>query len=171
MKIIEAMRKIKINLETIAGNRDKIAQYCADYDIQDPTYPDQASQVRGWLTSTHDLLEEISRLKAGISATNLATKVTIELPTFGRVTKSITEWVARRDTLSKLEAEAWQSLTDKGLRATAVAEDKSSGETRLVKIRRYFDPKERDAKVSLFKSEPHLIDGALEVANATTDLI
>lgn len=169
MKIIEAMRKIKINLGKITEYKKLVAQYCADYEIQEPTYPDQIGMVRSWLMATHDLLEETEKLKRCISETNLATQVTVELDG-KRITKSITEWIARRDTLSKLELEIWSALGDKGL-STQAMKNQINNEVQLVKVRRYFDAKERDAKISLFSAEPHTIDGALEVANATTELI
>ena len=37
-----------------------------------------------------------------------------------------------------------------------------------VKIVRYFDPVERDRMIALYRSEPSLIDGTLEIVNATT---
>ena len=163
------MRKIKINLERVATYQKQIGQYCADYEVQDATYPDQAGQVRSWLTASHDLLEEVERLKRQISATNLATQVTIVIEG-QRIAKSITEWISRRDTLAKLELATWEALGDKGL-TTQPVKDPATGEVRLIKVRRYFDPKERDAKVMAFRAEPHTIDGALEVVNATTDLI
>lgn len=169
MKIIEAMRKIKVNLEKVEETQKLIKQYCADLEIQEPTYPDQAGRISSWLTSIHDLLEEVETLKERISATNLATSVTVELGTL-RITKTITKWISRRDTLAKLELSSWEALTDRGLQTTPI-KDMSTGELRLVKVRRYFDSKVRDEKAALFRSEPHLIDGALEVANATTELI
>lgn len=36
---------------------------------------------------------------------------------------------------------------------------------------RYFDPVERDNRVSMYREEPGLIDSTLEVVNATTDLL
>lgn len=169
MKIIEAMRKIKINMEKVSEYEKLIKQYCADYEIQDPTYPDQAGQITSWLTASHDLLAEIERLKRAISATNLATQVTVELQGH-RITKSITEWIARRDTLAKLELGVWEALTDKGLETRPV-QDPATKEVRLIKVRRYFEAKLRDLKVSEYRAEPHTIDGALEVANAVTELV
>lgn len=169
MKIIEGMRKIKVNLEKISAQEALIKQYCADLDTQNPTYPDQAAQITSWLVSIHDLLDEVEKIKRSISATNLATQVTVSLGGYN-ITKSITEWVCRRDTLSKLELSSWEALSDRGLQVTAIREA-ATGEPRLVKVRRYYDPKLKDMKMALYHSEPHLIDAALEVANATTELL
>lgn len=40
-----------------------------------------------------------------------------------------------------------------------------------VRIRRYFDAPERDAKIELYRVEPSVIDATLEVTNAVTDLL
>ena len=169
MKIIEGMRRIKLYKEKIEALRAMIASHCADYDIQDTTYSDQAGQIRSWLNEMHDTLAEIERLKYRISKTNIATQVVIDLGGH-TISKTISEWINRRDTLAKLELAGWKSLTDLGLKQNQLAKD-PAGETRLVKVRLHFDPKQRDEKIALFSAEPHLIDGSLEVTNATTDLL
>ncbi len=45
------------------------------------------------------------------------------------------------------------------------------GSITQIRIRRYYDPAVRDAKRELYRGEPSIIDGVLEVVNATTDLI
>ena len=40
-----------------------------------------------------------------------------------------------------------------------------------VRVRRYYDPAQRDEKLELYRSEPSTIDATLEVSNAVTDLI
>lgn len=169
MKIIEAMRKIKANLEKIEEAKRLIALYCADQDIQQPTYPDQAGQVTSWLDKIRDLVRETEELKTRISITNSSTKVSITIGD-NTICKPITSWITRRDTLAKLELSSWEALTDRGLSTQAMRHNET-GEAILVKVRRYYDPKLRDIKSSLLREEPHLIDGALEVANATTELI
>lgn len=167
MKIIEAMKRIKHLQEKCADLRNKVGQYCADMDFETATYPDQKAQVEEWLQSHSDTLKEIGKLRVSIARTNLATDVTIELA--GRqVTKTLSEWIHRRKDLAKLELEMWGKLTDKNLREGQV--QTTAGSTREVKIRRYYDPKKRDEMMALFRAEPSIIDGTLEVVNAVTDL-
>lgn len=168
MKIIEAMKKLKHLQEKTADLRVKIGQYCADLDFETPMYPDQRGQIDEWLQSHFDSLQEIARLRVAIQKTNLATSVTIELGG-KQVTKTIAEWIHRRKDLAKLDLDAWSKLTDRGLKE-GVAQTTTGG-TRDVKIRRYFDPRLRDEKMALYKSEPSIIDGHLEVTNAVTDLL
>ncbi len=169
MKIIEAMKRIKHLQEKCADLRVKVGQYCADMDFETPTYePDQKAQITEWLQSHADTVQEIARLRVAISRTNLATVVTIELS--GRqVQKTIAEWIHRRKDLSKLDLEMWSKLTDRNLREGTM--NTSTGTPKEVKIRRYFDPRMRDAAMASYKAEPSIIDGHLEVVNAVTDLI
>ena len=47
----------------------------------------------------------------------------------------------------------------------------STGEQQQVKIRRYYDPANRDEHLEQYRSEPNKIDATLEVVNAVTDLV
>lgn len=169
MKIIEAMKRIKLNREKLSDLHKKINSNAAHMNFETPLYGDrQRQQVAEWLQSTFDINQEIVRLSVAISRTNLATQVTIEIG--GKLlTKSITEWVLRRREGAALDLAAWQQLTDRGLKeATAGSSTSIPVELKIV---RYFDPVERDRKLTEFREEPHLIDSALEIVNATTDLI
>jgi hypothetical protein len=168
MKIIEAMKKIKELSVKTSDLRAKIKQHCADLDFETPVYPDQKKQVSEWLQAHSDVLKEILRLKVAIQRTNLATDVTIELGG-KQVTKCIAEWVHRRRELAALELNAWQGLTDRNLQNGVVKT--TSGADREFKLRRYYDPYERDCRIDLYRSEPGIIDGTLEVVNAVTDLM
>ena len=168
MKIIEAMKKIK-DLQIKAEDlRKKAATYCADYDYETPHYPDQKRQIAEWMQAHSDILKEILRLRVAIQRTNLATSVVISLAE-KNVTKTIAEWIHRRRDLATLEMDAWLRLGDRGLKESAY--NTSAGESKLLKIRRYFDQTEKDKKTELYRSEPHVIDSTLEVVNATTELL
>lgn len=169
MKLIEAMKKIK-DLQIKAEDlRKKCATFCADLSHETATYgAEQKTKIKEWLQGHSDLMKEILKLRIAIQKTNLVTNVTIELGG-KQVTKSIAEWIHRRKDLAGLEKSIWDSLTDRGLREGVGTT--STGEKMDVKIRRYYDPSEKDNNVELFRSEPSTIDRTLEVINAVTDLI
>ena len=174
MKIIEAMKKIKHLQEKCTDLRTKVAQYCADLDFETPTYPDQKGQIQEWLQGHADTLQEIARLRVAIQRTNLATHVTIELG--GRpVMKTIAEWIHRRgdakkrDGLAHLDFAMWSTLGDRGLKEGNM--QTTAGGLKEIRIRRHFDPKQRDKMIELFRNEPSIIDRTLEVVNAVTDLL
>jgi hypothetical protein len=171
MKIIEALKLIK-ELKTKAEDlRKKVKEHAADLDFETPVYPDQKKQIREWIQAHSDVLKEILKLRTQIQATNLAVDVDIQLN--GKtVTKSIAAWIHRRRDLAGDELTMWSSLTDKGLKEGMVLNSTTPGVPPTpVKIRRYYDPTERDANMELFRSEPGIIDRTLEVVNATTPIL
>jgi hypothetical protein len=168
MKIIEGMKKIK-DLSIKAGDlREKVKRFCSDLTMETPTYPDQKQQVSDWIQAHHDILKEILNLRVAIQRTNIRTQVSIELD--GKpVTKSIAAWIHRRRDLATLEMNMWTALSDRGLKEQNV-QTSPGGAVTEVRIRRYFDPVQRDKNHEMYRSEPLTIDAALEVVNATTEL-
>src|SRR3990167_9351812 len=168
MKIIEAMKQIK-DLQIKAEDlKKKIQHNHAHLSYESPIYgAEQKNRIDEWLQGYSDILKEILRLRVSVQKTNLSKDVTIELDG-KQVTKSIAEWIHRRRDLASLEQSLWGSVGDRGLKEGLVKS--SSGESMEVKIRRYYDPNERDKKIELYRSEPSIIDRTLEVTNAVTDL-
>jgi len=168
MKIIEAMKQIKDLQRKAEDLRKKIQQCSADLDIETPLYEDQFGKVKGWLQAHGDLCKEVLRLRVAIQRTNIVTNASVELG--GKeVTKTIAEWIHRRRDLAATELLAYKMLTDRGLKEGQIKQ--STGETREVHIRRYYNPEERDKAIDFLQSEPLMIDSRLEVVNAVTDLI
>lgn len=169
MKIIEAMKKVKANKEKIADLQAKVSTYCANLNFETPLYgADTPAKIKEWLQSCDDVTQDSAKLLVAIQRTNLATMVPIPLGE-NTVTKSIAEWIWRRREYAALDLATWQKLGDRGLREGVT--NSSTGDKVDVKIIRHFDPEQRDKKVAIYKSEPHVIDAALEVVNAVTDLI
>lgn len=169
MKIIEAMKRVKSNREKITDLQGKIALHCANLSLETPLYgAETPDKITGWLQSCTDLTQENVRLLTAISRTNIATQATVELGG-NLVTKSLAEWIWRRREYAKVDLETWQKLTDRGLREGPV--QTSQGTVTEVKLVRFYDPNIRDARIAMFRSEPHDIDAALEVVNAVTELV
>lgn len=167
MKIIEGMKEIKRLEEKVDDLKMKVATYCADMDMEFPVYENQKGQITEWLQSAHDSLKEAERLRLAIQKTNLSKSVTIQLGD-QKVEKSIAAWIIRRRLYAAKEQTLWASLTDKNLKDSNWKG--TTGEVKEIHVRRYYDPKIRDIKVSEFRDEPNLIDRSLEVVNAVTDL-
>lgn len=171
MKLIEAMKLIKELQIKAEDLRKKVKDYCADFDFETPMYPDQRRQVSEWIQSHGDVLKEILGLRLGIQRTNIATTVEMEIGG-KRISKSIAEWIHRRRDLAGSELTMWQGLTDRGLKEGQSIPATTPGGTPVpVKIRRYYDPTERDSKIEIFRAEPGIIDRTLEVVNAITDVV
>lgn len=172
MKIIEGMKKIKDLTQKCDDLKKKVHQYQCDIDYETPVYgteDKQKAQIVEWLQSHSDSVKEIGRLRASIQRTNVLTKLKIQLGD-NIVEKSLAEWVYRKRDLAKMELSMWGQLDDRGLGERGNYRT-STGETKECKIRRYYDPKQRDTMKAIYSSEPFTIDGSLEVANAVTDLI
>lgn len=169
MKIIEAMKRVKRNEEKIAELQALIANNSAKLSTEPSAYDNPGKKVKEWLQSCTDLTQECVKLLIDIQRTNLATSVTIEIG--GKsVTKSIAEWVWRRRKYAELDRATWMKLTDRNLRGGVVQPTPNSTPI-SVNVERFFDAEERDTRVSMYREEPGLIDAALEVVNATTEII
>jgi hypothetical protein len=169
MKLIEAMKQLKdLNIKA-EDLRNKVGKFCADLTIHNPTYPDQKGQVSLWIQAHHDVVKEMARLRLAIQKTNLETPVTIQLDG-KQVTKPIAYWIHRRRDLAGLEQQIWQKLGDLGLKE-GNHQAVQGGSVTEIRIRRYFDPVERDKHIESFRAEPSIIDATLEITNAVTDLI
>lgn len=172
MKIIEAMRRIKYNQEKIADLQNKISAISAYQDIQPTEYKDQAPSVcAAWVQTCMDLSLENVRLNVAITKTNVLTPVTINIG--GKdITKSIAEWILRRRIYAKSDEITWSRLTDKGLKPVGYMKEEDGKQIpAFSKVILCFDPKQRDEKIAEFRSEPSLINAALEIVNAITDLV
>jgi hypothetical protein len=169
MKIIEAMKRVKINKEKIADLQTRIGQVSAHLSHETPIYgAETADKITGWAQSCDDLTQENVRLLCAIARTNLATSASITLGGVS-VTKTLSEWIWRRREYAAIDLKTWQVMTDRGLKE-GVGQT-STGIPFEVKIVRNYDPERRDKKLVEYKSEPHEIDSVLEVVNAVTDLL
>lgn len=167
MKIIEAMKQIKA-LEHKAKDLLELARkHAADLDIESAVYPDQKGQVKSWIDAYIGCLDTIISLQTKIQKTNTETVIPIIIGD-DKIVRTISGWLYRKNKIAT-ETSIWKSLTDGNCRDSAFVE--SSGKQRDIKVRRYYDPQLRDKKISLLSQEPFLIDAALEVTNAVTDLI
>ncbi len=165
------MKKIKSNKEKLHDLQMKIGQNAANLSYETPLYGEKAKEtIQGFLQACEDIVQDNAKLLVRISKTNIVTSVTIMLGDKS-VTKNIAEWIWRRREYAELDQKTWTQLTDRGLKEGVAPSTISGGEPTKVTIIRHYDPLIRDQKLALYKSEPHEIDGALEVANAITDLL
>jgi len=168
MKIIEALKQIKYLVKKAEDLQQKIGSNCADMEFDQPLYSDMKLKISEWLQAHTDVVREVQRLRFRLQKTNVMTSLTIPLNDVS-VTRTIFEWVQRRKDLAKLELDAWKKLTDRNLKDGQYQQ--TSGQMGIMKMRRYYDPSEKERKISMLTMEPMLIDSALEIVNCTTDLL
>lgn len=169
MKIIEALKQIKANDAKVEDLKQRIHAHCVSFSYDTPVYgAETPSKIREWLQSCEDTNKESINLHQRIAKTNLTTMVHVQLGGMS-VGRPISEWILRRRKYATSDAAVWSKLSDRGLQDGKLA---VSGAPPVdVKILRHYDPVIRDAKIALYQSESHLVDAALEIANATTDLM
>lgn len=168
MKIIEALKELKLNAKKIGDVSARIALNSAKKDFEKSPYADPTSQVKEWLDSVEGLTKRNAQLTLLISKTNAATLVTIELEG-KQVTKSITEWIYRRRYGVAMEMAAVKALTNRGLKDEQVKQ--TDGTLLETKVVLHYDQKLRDQRMDALQQEPTLIDTRLEMVNAVTDLL
>lgn len=174
MRIIEGLKKTKDLTRKAEDLRAKISTYCADLDAENPAYETadrQRKQISEWLQAHSDILKEIEKIRLSIQKTNLEILVDVEVIDGKFVKKSIAAWILRRRELANLEKAAWFVLTNRNLQPKNYKPDATKDEIKIANVRKYYDQLERDKKVEEFTSEPSRIDAALEIVNATTELI
>jgi hypothetical protein len=175
LKLIEAMKQKKELMRKANDLRLLVRDNCACLDNETPQYGnEQGKQIKSWMDAHHDILQEVMKIGLRIQKTNIQTEVTITLD--GKdITMTIAAWILRRGQgklmkgLSYDDLLMWSMLTDRGLKETKQMQ--STGQAMEIKIKRFFDPAERDRMKELYISEAQLIDARLEVVNATTELL
>lgn len=163
------MKKVKANKEKIADLQAKILASSANLSIESPVYGTETpKKIDEWAQSCEDIGQENIRLLVAIQRTNLATQVTVTLGEKA-VTKCIAEWVWRRREYAKMDFDTWSKMTDRNLKEGV--SQTSTGVPLEIKLVRHYDPQKRDERLSMYRAEPHTVDAALEIVNATTDLL
>ncbi len=168
MKIIEALKQIKYLAKKAEDLQGKLALHSADLEFDNAPFPDMKQKIKEWMQAHTDIVREVGRLRYRLQKTNTNTILTIQLNGVD-VTKSIYEWIQRRKDLAKLELCAWQKLTDRNLKDGQFQQ--TNGQMGQIKMRRYYDPQEKETRITQLSQEPSLVDAALEIANCQTDLV
>ena len=172
-KIIEALKEFPLIDKKIARNRRQLDGYSSIVLVGDDMKPfdlpfgDMAKQqleVDALLQSTRDLTIRHGNLKRRLSLTNATVMVTIS-----GETKSITEWIAFRQSGASYLLHAQQALTNSAAEAQVHSRqtDTSSG----FKTHRFFSEKERNDEIERLTDLVGSVDSTLEIVNATTDLL
>lgn len=169
MKLIEALKALKAFEQKIQDLDGKIRANSAVMDYQELPYEDPKKQVLSWIDARTGCVKEYSTLSRRIARTNLETDVTIIIESKER-TASIFEWILRRRKLNSMDRSLWLHLGDNGLKATPVRQE-GKDEPVIAKVVRHYDVERRDRNVDFLNAEPLKIDAALEIVNATTDLL
>lgn len=169
MKVVEALKKIKANRKKITDLNSKIACIAShmENEADSLAYKNPADKVKEFVQSAFDTQRENSKLLSRVQKTNLNTLVTVELGGV-QVTKTVAEWVYRRREGVDHEIETYRNMRT-NMKPGAI--QKPDGTIIVNNVIRNYDEEQRDKRMAILQEEKSLIDAALEITNAVTDLI
>jgi len=168
MKIIEALKELKLNVKKINDITARIALNSAKKEFEKSPYNDAPAQIKEWLDAVEGLSKRNGELTMKIAKTNATVQVTIELEG-KQITKTIAEWIYRRRYGAAMELAAVKALTNRGLKDEQIKQ--TDGTLLETKVVLHYDQKTRDQRMDALQQEPTLIDTRLEMINAVTDLL
>lgn len=167
MKLIEAMKKLKVIEKRIIANSHQIQEYSSCVSTEKfafETEDAQRGQVKGLLQSCEDLFQEYLELKQRIELTNL--KVIVEI---GGKKRTISDLLVIKRRLANLMLGAYSSLSTRAA-DTRLRNAPTIGEQKPQVIRLYRE-EERNESLRKWQDLVDNIDSRLEVVNATTELM
>lgn len=167
MKIIEALKKLRLIEKKMDGNNARITQYSSILSTERPIFETEAKQraeVTSLLQANMDLLKEYLRLKCDIEKTNLTVEVKTSIGTY-----TIAELLILKRTLAQKARQTYEALQD-GAAMMRMRNAPSTGD-KPVQLIRMYDETVKNAGIRSWMEFHYEIDGTLEVVNATTDLI
>lgn len=168
MKLIEAMKRLKLLEKRMSGNVENITKYASQLSHEKlyfNTPDEQTKEVSGLIQSTHDLVWEYMRLKTNIDHTNLRTVVMIKGDQY-----TLAQLLLMKRKMVAVLRDSYQALNNRAAesrmhRSTIVPEGVP------VSIITFFDERDKNVQLLHWMELESEIDARLEVINATTDLL
>lgn len=167
MKLIEAMKELKLVEKRMEKNREQITQYSSGLSNEKEIFGSEQKQideVKSLLQANVDLFNRYLYLKRSIERTNLETKVEFSVGTY-----SISELLAIKRRLQHSVINTFKALNTQS--AEARMRTIKIPDNVEVKVVRYYREEEKNILLKSWMEFFENIDGRLEVVNATTDLI
>lgn len=165
MKIVEAMKELKLIEKKMEKNADSIQKYSSQPSNERPyfsTEDAQRKEIKSLIQSNIDLLNNYLGLKKSIEKTNLETQVEFDGKKY-----TISELLVLKRRLAKMMIVSFDSMNDSNARQNMI---RGTGDN-TIKIERFYDEREKNEGLRKWQDFYDNIDSRLEVVNATTDLI
>jgi hypothetical protein len=167
MKLIEAMKELKVIIKRIGKNTLQINEYAALPDTERlhfGTKDAQAKEIKSLIQANADLVNTYLKLKQRIEYTNLKTMVEIN-----GITYSISEMLVLKRSLAKLMVATFNALNDNQARSRSTSHLGRSEKAPIVE--KFYNESEKTQGQRSWDDLYHAIDSRLEVINATTELV
>lgn len=163
MKIIEAMKELKIIEKRMEKNIELITKYSAQLSnerLYFDTIENQKKEVLSLIQANFDLSKNYVSLKTKIETTNLSTKVE-----YAEGFYTIYELLIYQRKMGKANISTLEALTDRLVRMMKFNSEEK------VTVERFYDEKKKNEALRTHQDFYEGINSRLEVINATTDLI
>jgi len=168
MKIIEALKKLKVIEKRMEKNRTQITQYASMVSTERPifdTEEKQRKEVNSLIQSNNDLMREYLDLKGKIEKTNITVKVEM-----GGIQYSISDLLLIKRKMAKIMINTYEALNTSSAQSRLKHVSIGAGE-RSPQVVQLYDEKDKITGLDKWQDLYHNIDSRLEVINATTDLV
>lgn len=164
MKLVEAMKELKLIEKKIDKNINSIQKYSSQPSNERPYFTsieEQKKEIKSLIQANKDLMDNYLDLKQKIEKTNLT--ITVEMD--GRK-YTISELLVLKRRLAKLMIASYEAMNDKEAKHSIMRLSDSQ-----IKVERFYDEKEKNQGLAMWQDFYDNIDSRLEVINATTELV
>ncbi len=170
MKIVEGLKKVKMNRKRIDQLHLKVHELFAHMETDEKPhgYDNPKATLEGWVQTIHDLQKDNATILAAVQRTNLETEVTVEVVEGKPVTKTIHDWLYRRREGVDFDYRTFYNMRTN---LKPITERNDAGDLKVINVVYNFPVEKRDELLATYSEEKVKIDSALEIANATTDLV
>lgn len=171
MKIIEAMKRLKVIAKRMEDNTKRINEYASILSTDRPSFgseDEQRKEVKALIQANWDLVKEYLRTKQDIELTNLKTTLEID-----GVKYTLSELLVIKRKLAKSMMNTYSALNDQATmcRIGIGLGRNQSAEGKTPVIEKLYDERERIDGLRKWQDLYDNIESRLEVVNATTDIV
>jgi hypothetical protein len=169
MKIIEAMKQLKVIEKRMAKNTAEITQYSSMLSTERPLFDsetEQKKEVASRIQANKDLMQEYLNLKFLIEYSNLHTFVEIN-----GVKYSISALLVIKRTLAKKMLDTYSALNQSAAQGRLRSGMVSPTGDKQVQVLSMYDEKDKNRGLAEWQNLYDNIESRLEVINATSDLV
>lgn len=166
MKIVEALKELKLIEKRMAKNTQYINKYACILSTERPhfeTEDAQRNEIHSLIQANNDLMARYLELKKMIEKTNLEVKVKIGDDVF-----ALSDLLVIKRKMAKLMIGTYNALNDREA-ITKMQYARNTGEK--AHIIRMFSESAKNNKLRYWDDLYNDIDSRLEIINATTDLV
>lgn len=166
MKIIEAMKKLRLIEKRLADNATRIQLYSSGISTEIPhfeTVEAQKAEVQKLIQENVDLVNTYMELKRQIDYTNIATRVS-----YGGKIYALSDllWLKRK--LGNALQNTFNALNEQQANTRMRTAHPIAGTP--IQILRFYDEKKKHEHLAKIQTMMSELDGRLEVVNSTTEL-